>query len=231
MYCDRTAEKYCNRTNPVEPQSYLLAVSLLEALTPDGGTKAAYSGEFSEFIEIDNPDYDDEDSDGEPYLIREVTVSWTTIKKIMGAINRYAEILLAQKEGQRSDMLSNNEPKATESPKSETLRKESLSEHDVTPEVTLYGKSPDNVPLKETCSEWGSDYPKNDIAGAASEPAKNSPFNKGESTGKNIGDAALRAAWERGRAGWCPATILDDWERTERDWVKARADLAERGLI
>ena len=33
---------------------------------------------------------------------------------------------------------------------------------------------------------------------------------------------ALREAYILGRKGWCPASILEDQERTERDWQKAR---------
>lgn len=36
---------------------------------------------------------------------------------------------------------------------------------------------------------------------------------------------AMRAAWERGRRGWCPAGILADKERTERDWLSALPEI------
>lgn len=41
-----------------------------------------------------------------------------------------------------------------------------------------------------------------------------------------VGEEALKAAWSIGRKSWCPASILDDHERTERDWQKARARIA-----
>ena len=52
--------------------------NLREALTPSGGTKAAYIGEFSFAI-------DDCDEDGEE-CSRNVVVPWTTVKEIMAAI-------------------------------------------------------------------------------------------------------------------------------------------------
>ncbi|MBZ9873124.1 hypothetical protein LB542_19945 [Mesorhizobium sp. BR1-1-9] len=40
------------------------------------------------------------------------------------------------------------------------------------------------------------------------------------------GEAVLRADWECGRKSYCPAGVLADKERTEREWQKARAGLA-----
>lgn len=57
---------------------------LQEALTPSGSTKAAYIGEFSFNIEL-------QDEDGEDYM-HSVLVPWTTVKEIMGAIRKRAEM-------------------------------------------------------------------------------------------------------------------------------------------
>ncbi|GGD11849.1 hypothetical protein [Aureimonas glaciei] len=59
---------------------------LREALTPSGDTKAAYSGEFYEEIELINPEYDEDDEDSEETLQVRRPVQWTTIKEIMHAI-------------------------------------------------------------------------------------------------------------------------------------------------
>ncbi len=40
---------------------------------------------------------------------------------------------------------------------------------------------------------------------------------------------ALRKGWEYGRKSWCPAGILADTDRTERDWTNALAALAQEG--
>jgi hypothetical protein len=62
--------------------------ALVEALTPSGDTKAAYSGEFM----IDAP-YQGYDEDGEPLEgTYRLTVPWTTIKEIMAAIRTRAAI-------------------------------------------------------------------------------------------------------------------------------------------
>lgn len=60
--------------------------ALRSVLEPSAETKAAYSGEFYELVEIINPNFD-EDDENEPYtLVQQVPVSWTTIKEIMAAI-------------------------------------------------------------------------------------------------------------------------------------------------
>lgn len=62
------------------------AALLEEALTPSAATKSAYIGEFSFMV-------DDvvEDEDGNTLECqREVTVPWTTVKKIMAAISAHA---------------------------------------------------------------------------------------------------------------------------------------------
>lgn len=63
---------------------------LEEALTPSGDTKAAYSGEFHERIEIGNPMYEGNEDDEPETIIQSVPVSWTTIKEIMAAIRARA---------------------------------------------------------------------------------------------------------------------------------------------
>ncbi len=57
---------------------------LQESLTPSGETKAAYIGEFSFGV-------DDRDEEGEE-CTRNVVVPWTTVKEIMGAIRKRAEM-------------------------------------------------------------------------------------------------------------------------------------------
>lgn len=37
-----------------------------------------------------------------------------------------------------------------------------------------------------------------------------------------------RAAYEAGRRAYCPASILVDTERTEREWLKAQAELKKK---
>jgi len=39
---------------------------------------------------------------------------------------------------------------------------------------------------------------------------------------------SIKAAWLLGRKAWCPAAILDDHERTERDWQQALAALEDK---
>ena len=39
---------------------------------------------------------------------------------------------------------------------------------------------------------------------------------------------SIKAAWVSGRKAWCPAAILDDQERTERDWQQALAALEDK---
>lgn len=65
-----------------------------KALTPSAETKAAYSGEFFEQIEMPNPDYCGCGSATcsqipETYTV-DVPVSWDTIKKIMAMIRERA---------------------------------------------------------------------------------------------------------------------------------------------
>jgi hypothetical protein len=79
----------------VEAESSLAAAEareagLIEALTPSGGTKGEYSGEFKFSVH-------DGYGDGVEDLYREVTVPWTTIKEIMKAIR--ARAALATGEG------------------------------------------------------------------------------------------------------------------------------------
>ncbi|RWD00143.1 MAG: hypothetical protein EOS58_30650 [Mesorhizobium sp.] len=50
------------------------------------------------------------------------------------------------------------------------------------------------------------------------------PADKGAAVSE---DGALRAAYEMGRKQWCPAGILADKERTERDWREAKAALVQ----
>ncbi len=38
-------------------------------------------------------------------------------------------------------------------------------------------------------------------------------------------DADMKRAYIKGRTEWCPASILDDTDRTERDWQDARRAL------
>lgn len=59
---------------------------LTEALEPSGDTKAAYSGEFYERVEIPNPMYEDNEDDEPETIMQYVPVSWITIKQIMAAI-------------------------------------------------------------------------------------------------------------------------------------------------
>ncbi len=54
-------------------------------LTAENGAKYALSGEFKIRIEIENPDYDEEDEDSEPTIWTDVSVPWTTIKEIWAA--------------------------------------------------------------------------------------------------------------------------------------------------
>lgn len=56
--------------------------ALQEALTPSGGTKGEYIGEF-------NVPYPIQDEDGEERTLR-INVPWTTIKEIMAAIRARA---------------------------------------------------------------------------------------------------------------------------------------------
>jgi Lar family restriction alleviation protein len=44
-------------------------------------------------------------------------------------------------------------------------------------------------------------------------------------------DGVLRAAWEAGRKSYCPAGILKDTERTEREWQLAKSALAARSTV
>jgi len=39
---------------------------------------------------------------------------------------------------------------------------------------------------------------------------------------------SIKAAWLLGRKAWCPAAILDDQDRTERDWQQALAALEDK---
>jgi hypothetical protein len=64
------------------PEPEVPAWAFMEALTPSGATKAAYHGEFVFTIE-------ELDEDGDE-ATRDVTVPWTTIKKVMGAIRERA---------------------------------------------------------------------------------------------------------------------------------------------
>ena len=57
---------------------------LLEALSPDGDTKAAYMGEFSFNI----TEYGDDGGE----IARKIYVPWTTIKEIMAAIKARAAL-------------------------------------------------------------------------------------------------------------------------------------------
>jgi hypothetical protein len=61
-------------------------------LTAEDGYKYALSAEFYEEIEIQNPDYDeeDEDSDEGEYLHGRVPIQWATIKEIHRAIVKHA---------------------------------------------------------------------------------------------------------------------------------------------
>lgn len=62
--------------------------AITEALTPSGGTKAEYIGEFFEEVEFPNPEYDedDEESEGDETVLRRVYIQWETVKEIMNAI-------------------------------------------------------------------------------------------------------------------------------------------------
>jgi len=68
------------------------AAKLREALTPSGDTKAAYSGEFFERVEIANPMFEDNEDDEPETIMQSVPVSWTTIKEIMAAISARAAL-------------------------------------------------------------------------------------------------------------------------------------------
>lgn len=63
-----------------------------EALTPSGGTKAAYMGEFHIAVErIVNEDGEPEDdAEGAPDPYDHIQVPWTTVKEIMAAIRARA---------------------------------------------------------------------------------------------------------------------------------------------
>lgn len=68
-------------------------ISVLErALEPSAETKAAYSGEFFERLEISNPNFDEDDENEPETLVQQVPVSWTTIKEIMAAIRSQATL-------------------------------------------------------------------------------------------------------------------------------------------
>lgn len=62
---------------------------LKEALTPSAGTKAEYIGEFTIAVErYVNDDGEADDENIDPY--EHISVPWTTIKEIMGAIRTRA---------------------------------------------------------------------------------------------------------------------------------------------
>lgn len=63
---------------------------LAEALTPSGGTKAAYIGEFTIAVErsVNEDEEADDEGDSDPY--DHISVPWTTIKQIMAAIRSRA---------------------------------------------------------------------------------------------------------------------------------------------
>lgn len=66
-------------------------ISVLErALEPSAETKAAYSGEFYERVEVSNPNFDEDDENEPETLVQQVPISWTTIKEIMAAIRSQA---------------------------------------------------------------------------------------------------------------------------------------------
>jgi hypothetical protein len=45
-----------------------------------------------------------------------------------------------------------------------------------------------------------------------------------------VDEKLIREAYELGRSQWCPAGILKDEERTERDWQEARIKLGLAAL-
>lgn len=87
----RMAEAFGKLTDRAEAAE-AHAAKLREALTPSGGTKAAYSGEFFEHVEIANPMFEDNEDDEPETIMQSVPVSWTTIKEIMAAISARAAL-------------------------------------------------------------------------------------------------------------------------------------------
>jgi hypothetical protein len=91
-------ETYRTAFDGIGPSSRLTALEtevgrLREALTPSADTKAAYSGEFYERIEVQNPNFDEDSEDDEPEtIVHPFLISWTTTKKIMAAIRARAAL-------------------------------------------------------------------------------------------------------------------------------------------